>query len=343
MNQPVRIGVIGVGRAGWDLHVKPLAKHPGFSLVSVADPVADRRSEAEAVFGVKTYTTRGEMLAAGNLDAVVVASPTMFHFEDASDVLEHGLHCILEKPMTATYAEALALAALAKECQRCLLVHHIHVFRPLFHHLREILGGGKLGPLFEMQLFWGGYRHRLDWQALRKNGGGLLANYGSHLFSIFLPLLDGPVVRVSCEVRNIKDAGDAEDHVHFALHTASGQALYATITSAAVMPLQQTLVMGRNGTMVSDGKISRMKFYDPATVPPAEIEEGLAATGRKYLTEELPWQEIETPSKPTSAQPSFYDCVASAIDGRPDPLVAIGNALEVMRVLDLAQKASGLA
>jgi len=343
MKMPIRIGVVGLGRAGWSLHVKPLAKNPQYTLVSVADPIAERRHEAETAFGVAAYATRDEMLEAGNLDVVVVASPTMFHAADAAAILNGGLDCILEKPMTATLAEAVSLQELAARRGRQLFVHHIHLFRPLFHHLRESVEGGKLGSIFELQLFWGGYRRRMDWQALRKNGGGLLANYGSHVFSIILPLLDGPVERVTCEVRNIKDSGDAEDHVHLGLHTAGGQAVYATITSAAAMPAQQIIAMGRHGTLLTDGKTTSMKYYDPLVVPAAAIEDSLAATGRKYITEELPWQEIEMPAHPAAPPPSFYDCVASAIQGRPGPLVANAAALEVMRVLDLAQKAAGLA
>lgn len=339
--KPIRVGVVGLGRAGWKIHLNALRDDERYQALAVVDPDAGRREEAEKEFSVASYSSLDELLAqTPDVQVVVVASPSRFHFADASAVLEAGKHCILEKPMASEIGEAKALVELADKKGTQLLVHHQHAFMPMANHLREVMDRGVLGPIYQVRTFWGSYARRWDWQTLLKNGGGQLSNTCPHTLSVVLPLLDGPATEVVADLRNIKDPGDAEDHVELSLRTASGMTANIVVSSAmAGSAGPQWMLLGKYGALTSDGKISKLRYYDPAEAPALEIIDA-AAPGRNYLTEELPWKTEEIPSEPTTSVGKFYDDVAAVLCEGKTPRVTPSSALEVMRVMGLARAAA---
>ena len=334
-NTSIRVAVIGLGRSGWTIHLRALIKRPSFVVVAAVDPLPERREEAAKEFGITCYSTLGEMLGKESLDLVIVASPSFCHYDDALAVLRTGCHCILEKPMAPTLKDARFLAAEAEKCSRRLFVYHNHIFLPPYNHFREVIASGILGPLFSIRMFMASYTRRWDWQVLKKNGGGYLRNYGSHALSIALPLLDSPVTRVECNAQLIKDAGDTEDHVDLLLKTESGRTANITVTTCAALPGPTYTLFGKYGTLTSDGKTSRLKYFDGDALPlPSVID--AAAPERKYQKEDLPWTEETRECKPSGTTIGFYENVAAVLRGEADPIVTVTSALEVLRVLELA-------
>lgn len=333
---PLRVGVLGLGRSGWAIHLRALSKQTRFVAVAAVDPLPERREEAAKEFGINCHATLAEMLANESLDIVVVASPSFCHCEDALAVLRAGCHCILEKPMAPTLADAQMLAAEAERSGCHLFVYHNHVFAPPFNHYREVIASGILGPLFSIRTFMASYTRRWDWQVLKKNGGGYLRNYGSHALSIVLPLLDSPVTRVACNVQLIKDAGDTEDHVDLLLRTESGRTANITVTTCAAIHGPLYTLFGKHGTLTSDGKTSRLRYFDGDALPlPAVID--AAAPGRKYQKEELPWTEETRDCKPSEMTIGFYENVAAVLRDGAAPVVTVASALDVLRVLEMAE------
>lgn len=339
MKTPIRIAIIGLGRAGWFLHFEPLLQDSCFQIVAVSDPDSARVQEAEEKSGCRGYATPESMLAGEALDLVVIATPNLLHAGHARLALQAGCHCVIEKPMASSYEEAEAVAAEAEERQRKLFVHHQHIFRNEYTHFREICEAGILGDIFHVQCLWANYNRRWDWQTLRRNGGGQLNNTCPHALSIVLPLLGSSVQRVYADLRNIKDAGDCEDHVHLVIETESGVTADITVTSASAVPGTKWMLMGRHGALQSDGQQSRLRYFDPTGLPGLEVVDG-AAPARNYLTEVLPWQEEVRDTKPRQSSPSFYQNVADVLLDNQPMLVTLESALEVTRVIDMAHQST---
>jgi len=335
-SKPIQVGVAGLGRAGWIIHLAAMANDPRFQIISVADPVLERRVEAETAFRVKSYPSLTEMIAANGVELVVVATPSINHFKETAEILDAGLHCILEKPMATSFQEASELVSKAKKQRRHLLVHHQYAFGPEHLHLKEVLASGVLGHVFHIEANWANYARRWDWQTLIKNGGGLLNNAASHILSALLPLLESRVKSVASDLRRIKNAGDAEDHVHLFLRTETGQTVTVLVTSVCALPKPRWVLFGANGTLISDGVESRLRYFDPSAVPPLQVIDE-AAPDRAYQTETLPWQEEIRPTKPEAAVPDFHANTHEVIRGNASPLVPLDDALEVMRVIELAR------
>jgi len=127
VSKEVRIGVVGVGHLGRH-HARLLASASGARLVGVSDISTDRAAAVATATGVSAMADYRELI--GQVDAVTVAVPTVDHFSVAREFLEAGVHVLVEKPMTATLAEAEELMALAERRGCLLAVGHTERFNP---------------------------------------------------------------------------------------------------------------------------------------------------------------------------------------------------------------------
>ncbi len=339
---PIPVAIVALGRAGWHLHLEPISKISGFKIVAVADPVAERREEAAKLTGCRTFENIDDLLKETEAQVVVVATPSSLHYAEALKVLNSGRHCILEKPIAMNACEANEIVELARQKNLKLFVNHSFLHKAEIHHFQKIIESNILGPIFEVRAFWTNYARRWDWQTLKKNGGGQLNNTCPHVLSVVLPLLGAPVEHVHADLRNIKDAGDAEDHVHLVLRAQNGTTADIVVTSAiAYTGGPRWMLCGRYGTLTSDGTVSKVRYYDPAKATPLEVLD-TAAPGRQYLSETLPWEEKEIPVEPAPVKAfheNIYDVLAS---GAPQ-VITPESAAEVVRITELAHTAAARA
>lgn len=332
---PIPVAIVGLGRAGWNLHLQPLLAHPGFKIVAVADPVPERCREAVVLTGCRAFPSIDELLKDAGSEIVVVATPSSTHCHDAAMVLNSHRHCIIEKPMALNYDQARGLLTLAQEKSLGLFVHHNYLHGAEYHHLCQVLESNVLGPLFHLRACWVHYRRRWDWQTLRKNGGGALNNTCSHILSMVLPMLGAPVKTVQAVLRNIKDAGDAEDHVELMLQATNGVTADLVASTAIALDSPRWMLCGKYGTLVSDGKKSRLRYYDPAQAPALSALDA-AAPNRQYQKEALPWKEAEIEIGPPPVKP-FHENVHDVLLNQGPPTVTPESAVEVVRVSELAR------
>jgi predicted dehydrogenase len=124
----LRCAVIGAGYLG-RFHAQKYAGLAGCDLVGVADPSPAARERIALELGVATHADHRELI--GRVDAVSVATPTAAHHAVARDFLEAGAHVLVEKPITATAAEARDLIAIAARTGRVLQVGHLDRFNPV--------------------------------------------------------------------------------------------------------------------------------------------------------------------------------------------------------------------
>lgn len=338
LNAPVTVGIVGLGRAGWILHLEPMSKLAGFKIVAVADPLADRCREAGDLLGCAQFSSIDELLEKSDAQLIVVATPSFTHYSDVLKVLKAGRHCIAEKPLAFDSAEADGLVSLAREKGRHLFVNHSYLHQAAYYHLKGVIDSGVLGGLFSVHVCWAHYARRWDWQALKKNGGGQLNNTCSHVLSQVLPLLDSPVKRVFADLRNIKDAGDAEDHVHVVLQAESGVTADIIVSSAMALSGPRWILCGPRGTLVSDGETSKLRFYDATKVRNQDVIDG-AAPGRQYIYEQLPWEERELKAAPAPVK-TIHGNILDVLAGNAEPVVTPESAAEVVRVMNMIKEAA---
>jgi predicted dehydrogenase len=151
--KPVRFAVVGAGHMG-RLHAAKVAararERGDAALVAVADLDRGRAEEVAAAEGVRAETDYRALFS--ELDALVVAVPTVAHGEVVGAALEAGLDVLVEKPIAATLAEAQALLARARERGRLLQVGHLEWFNAAMQTVAKRVArprffeGHRLGP-----------------------------------------------------------------------------------------------------------------------------------------------------------------------------------------------------
>jgi predicted dehydrogenase len=137
----LRVGVIGIGMMG-QRHCRVYSTLRRTQLVGVCDanPVAGNRVARQ--YDVTFYETIEDLLT--NVDAVSLATPTPSHFELAMRCLAHGVHVLIEKPITETLEQAEKLAAAAEASGLVVQVGHIERFNPTYIELKHVLEGMTL-------------------------------------------------------------------------------------------------------------------------------------------------------------------------------------------------------
>lgn len=135
------MAVVGLGRWGRH-HVRIYHQLPEAHLAAVVSPNPEEVQEFSARYRVPGFLDHRELV--GKVDAVSVVTPTVHHYRVARDLLEAGVHVLVEKPITARVEEARELVALARARDRVLLVGHVERFKP---SVRELLARAR-HPVF---------------------------------------------------------------------------------------------------------------------------------------------------------------------------------------------------
>ena len=130
----IRVAVAGSGAFGSN-HLRVYRElesegHP-VALVAAVEPDSARAKETAEKYSIPVFAGVDELLRADmKLSAASVAVPTVHHHAVASELLEAGVDVLVEKPISATLAEADALVALAERKQRILQPGHLERFNP---------------------------------------------------------------------------------------------------------------------------------------------------------------------------------------------------------------------
>ncbi len=143
----LRVGAIGSGYWGPNL-IRNFVDLPDSELVVVADMRQERLDHMKRLYPSIEITTDYHDLLTMGLDAVVIATPPFTHFQIAKDCLEHGLSCMIEKPITTDSKQAEALVELAEQRGLKLMVGNTFEYNVAVHKLRDLIASGELGDVY---------------------------------------------------------------------------------------------------------------------------------------------------------------------------------------------------
>lgn len=304
----VRVAVVGVAGIGM-VHLIAIATvGPQYHLVAVADTDGEAAKNVGAGFGVAAFTSLDEVIAAGGVDAVVLAVPPFLHAPLATLALEAGLHVYCEKPLTPTAAAGRTLAATAERHRRVLQVGLQYRFLPAYVQAAELVASGAVGAVRRVSVTataWFRPTHyftarpwRARWASV---GGGVLMHQTCHQLDGLISLVGLPS-RVTAQAwRSLHDF-EVEDSVSVLLEFAGGA--HATLLASTAEPAgtNRTEVHGDNGTLVIDGfGLRRATFPAPASQ--------LAADGRDDLaTIPVSWTELVADGGQAMELAAIVDC-----------------------------------
>lgn len=156
-NDRINIGSIGVGGMGTGHlrdFVRQSAEQKDIQVVAVCDVYKARRERARKIAGLEekdVFLDYRELLARGDVDAAVIATPDHWHGQMALDALTAGKDVYLQKPMTYTIEEARHVAEATARLGRVLQVGSQGLSSPAIHKTRELIEQGEIGELLWAQ------------------------------------------------------------------------------------------------------------------------------------------------------------------------------------------------
>ena len=340
---PIRMAVVGLGRAGWDIHISAIRGRKDFTLTDVVDIEQSRLDEARAEFGCRTHRSFPSFLRHNDAELVVVATQSHDHARQSRQALKAGFHVLCEKPMATSLRQADSVIAQAEKSPGIFTVHQSARLDPGFIHVQEVIRSGVLGTAFQIRRGGYSYARRNDWQTLRKYGGGLLNNQGVHFLDQVCQLLDSPASDVWGDLKQVINPGDADDHVKVAVRGESGMVVEVEVTYACALPLPAWVVMGSRGTLVSDGTTSRLRYTKARKLPRMKVNDSHMVATRKYGSGET--IEFEEKTMPTKLEPKkdFYDSLYDSIRKGKPLFVTPESVRQVMWVMQQARKGTAFA
>ena len=197
-DRKLRIGIIGTGGIAGS-HIASYKKQPDVEVVAGADLIPGKAekffkdNEVEA----KAFTDYKEMIDTMNLDAVSVCTYNRTHAECTIYALEHGLPVLLEKPMTVTLDEAIAIREAEKKSGKIVSVGFQPRFDANMQMIKKIVQSGELGRIYYVQT-GGGRRHGIpvSWSETfienDKAGLGALGDIGCYSIDLVMNALGNP-------------------------------------------------------------------------------------------------------------------------------------------------------
>lgn len=248
------VGLLGFGAIGAE-HARAVRHTPGLHLVAICDRDPGRTAVALEVDPDATvHETAEQLIGDPRVDVVVISTPPDSHAYWAMTALQHGKHVVVEKPMALTTAECDGLIAAAEQRGLTLSVYQNRRFDPDFLLIREAIRRGRIGEVFHLETFIGGYGHPCNyWHSDAAVSGGALFDWGSHVIDQVLDLLDGEVESVTAlnHKRVWHDVTNA-DHSRMTLHFAGGREATFVYSDLAAALKPRWYVLGTLGAVTGD-------------------------------------------------------------------------------------------
>lgn len=239
----VRFGVIGYGYWGPQL-ARNLDRLPGCAVACIADLSEARRQSAQLTYPASQVTASAEDVIASDVDAVVIATPIRTHYQLAKRSIEQGKHVFVEKPLTASVAQAKHLVGLADRSGRVLMTGHTFLYNPAVEELRRLVQSGALGQV-----------HYAD--AIRVNLGlfqqdiNVIWDLAPHDLSILGYILGTDPLRVSAHAAAYVQAG-VQDVAHLMLHYPGGVLAHVHVSWLSPSKIRRFTVVGSQQMVIYD-------------------------------------------------------------------------------------------
>lgn len=316
------IAVIGAGHLG-RIHARLLAAGDHARLHAIVDPIADARNALAAQHGVPAHSDCGAIL--DEIDAAIIAAPTVHHAEVAQRLIESGKHLLIEKPLAANSQEANAIVAAARKHGVVVQSGHCERFNPAYQTLKQHV---KQPRLIQCE--------RSGPYSFRSTDVGVVFDLMIHDIDLALDLVGAEVLRV--DALGGVTIGPHEDWAQARLEFANGSVAQLAACRTAIDAARVWKVQSGNGYAEADFASGSLRTltpgqaiqdgFDPNALSPAEREDW-----KSRLFEDLLIQE-EFPGEGNAILQEQQDLV-DAIAEQREPRAAAGHAA---RAIDIAER-----
>lgn len=308
---PLRVAVVGAGQMGSN-HLRIYSGLKGVELVGVVDADRARARAAADRFGCRAFASIDEV--AGEIDAASVAVPSTLHAEVGGRLLEHGIHCLIEKPLAPTEADCEALIAAADARGLVLLVGHVERFNPVVRQLRQILANGVI--------------HAIDVRRMSTLSGRItdvdvVADLMVHDIDVVLSLMRSEVIDVLAQGVNTGN-GIGQDYATATLAFANGSMASLTASRITHNKIRELNVTADVGFITASYITQELLIHSQARTSTPLI------SSSSYALDLAIERVMIRPEEPLVLELGHF---VDAVSGGAQPLVSGRDALAAMRLV----------
>ena len=345
MSNPIKLGLVGIGRAGWGMHVRDIeTRLDKYQYVAACDLLPERVEKMVEKFGCKGYDNIDDLLTNPEVEIVCIATRSCDHYEHGIKVLKAGKDLLMEKPMGLTLSQAEDLFATAKAEGRKIYMRHNRRFESVFTEVKNAIESGILGNVYEINISQGSFQHRDDWQTLSEFGGGQLLNWGPHIIDHSLRLLGSPLKNITSELKQVTAGGDCEDHVIAHYESEEGRTVNMCISGGMALGGGRIFsVYGDRGSMICNDFNIKMRYINPEQEVPPVVSSpetpgaAFGASGTYASATEVDWVEKEYKA-PADDLVVIWDYMYESYRNGADYPIKEEEALQVMQVAETIRK-----
>ena len=335
--------LIGLGGMGsW--HVNSIREKIDRIHVKGAFDVRPEAMEKAREMGLYAYSSVNELLSDPEIDLVTVAIPNDMHKENVINALRAGKNVVCEKPVTLNSKELEEIIAVQKETGKFFSIHQNRRWDKDFVVVKKCKELGYLGNLTFVESKVQGSRGSMyGWRGYKRNGGGMLLDWGVHLLDQMMQLDPTPVVKVDAHLLSVFTP-EVDDNIKLYLLFEDGCSAMLEMSTNCLINAPRWHVQGTSGTLVIDdwsakGTLKQLKenaemtWEDDIVYTEAGPTRTMAPRP-SYTMNEIPLPEVKTDWS------DYYNNICDVLDGKAELIVKPEQALRVMRVIDLLFKSA---
>ena len=332
--EKIRIAIVGYGGMGHH-HPKTMVGNDLVEFVGTYDINPDRLDLARSE-GYKAYESLEELLSDPTVDLVTVATPNHVHKEICIQCMRAGKHVVCEKPVALNSAELEEMIAVSKECGVLFTVHQNRRWDEDFNIMKKIFDDNTLGRVFCIESRVHGSRGIPgDWRNQKKCGGGMILDWGIHLFDqMFMMMGNRKIKSIFCKLSYVTNE-ECDDGFKVIVEFEDDIQFHVEVGTSNFINLPRWYMLGENGSAVmsdwKNGKIVMVSDWEKRDAVPVQTSAGLTKTmapRTKETITEYPLPQVDVTLK------DFYRNVARSIRGEATQLITHEQMLRDMRFME---------
>jgi len=331
-DRKVRVGVVGIGSRGYRL-LLILLRNPAVEIVALCDDYLPnlQRAIVACPRPVNATTAYEKFLETTNLDAVVIATPLVFHASMCVRAMELGIHVFCEKSIARTLQDLQNVRQVYESSTVVLQIGHQRLFDPGYITAINKIRSGEIGKVTQIRAYWhrnNDWRRpvpshapelerKLNWRLYSETSGGLMTELACHQIQVAnwaLGTLPNNVVGTG-SLAYWRDGREVFDHVALVYQYPDGeQLIYDSMINNAKYGLEEQ-ILGDKGTIEAESYL----LY-PENPPPGPGLAQLFTDLRSAVFDEIPlggssWiPELGSQHRGISYATGYYDSTVASMD-----------------------------
>lgn len=312
----LKIGVLGAGHLG-KIHIKCIKQIKDYELCGFYDPDDEIAAKVEEEFGIKRFGSLSALI--DEVEVVDIVTPTVSHFECASEALKKTRHVFIEKPIVTSLEEARKLISLSEEAHIKVQVGHVERFNPAFIAAK---------PYFQQPMFI--ETHRLAQFNPRGTDVPVVLDLMIHDIDIVLSVVNSDIQRISAS--GVSVVSSTPDIANARIEFTNGCVANLTASRISMKNMRKSRFFQRDAYISVDflekeAEILKLKDVDPAAADPyAVILEAAEGRSAKQVIFDKP--EV----KPINAIQRELETFYEAIVNDTTPPVTINDGYQALEV-----------